>query len=891
MSGSLKANPKADPNANPNADPKADPNAGPKADLKTDPKADPNAGLKADPNAKLNANPKTDPYTSTKANPKVDPKADPSPAPTDGRFKLLLKYPASWWKNMWREALPAGNGTIGASVFGGVREETVLLHHTGLWHWGRKDTLPDVSHTLAETRGLMDQGKYAEASWHLSRTLTEQGYGTRLASRFPLVAMQVIMPGEQAFRQYRRVLDMETGEVAVSWRDGSISYRRKLFVSRSEDLIVYEIEGSGQSLEGEIGLKLHPSDRWGGDPDYQVLEQSVEVSTDSPWIYYAGRNEDGTDFGAVLRLVPAGGCVIAESGEGRLKFKGSAKMLVLVKLFINGQRSQEWKRLRQSLSAIGSNYEQLLDGHVELHKPLFHSAGLELDEEDGGKPSAAAGDDRSNEELLLEAYEGEAPVMLVQKLWAYGRYLFISGTSADSFPFGLYGLWGGDYRLVWGHNMANENIQMIYWHSNVGGLSDLTTSLFDYYERLIGDFRENARKLYGCRGIYIPAGSTPGIGVPNQIVPVIMNWTGAAGWLSRHYVEHYRYTGDLRFLKNKALPFMEEAIQFYEDFLVEDEDGYYKIYPSVSPENTPQNHMPANGQPLAHPMPTAINATMDFAILKELLSHLIEAGGTVGMDAGRIEKWRSMLNKIPPYQINEEGAIREWMHPAFADRYNHRHLSHLYPVFPGQEVTREEQPELFQAFETAVRKRLIGAQSGWSLAHMAAIYARLGEGDQALECLDILSRSCLINNFFTLHNDWRQMGICMDMPSAPVQLDANMGWVNAVQEQLLYASPKLIKLLPALPARWTRGRIRDWRFPGGRLSLVWNNASGLFRVELTAERTTDTVLKLPSEFTGYTFSADGALRAFSTFSPNRGSCQLRLEPGQKLIVQAAPIQQ
>lgn len=143
----------------------------------------------------------------------------------DGRCKLLLKYPASWWKNMWREALPAGNGTTGASVFGGVKEETILLHHTGLWHWGRKDPLPDVSHTLAETRKLIDQGKYSEASWHLSKTLTEQGYAARLASRFPLAAMQVTMHGEHAFRHYRRVLDMETGEVTVSWQDGSTSYR------------------------------------------------------------------------------------------------------------------------------------------------------------------------------------------------------------------------------------------------------------------------------------------------------------------------------------------------------------------------------------------------------------------------------------------------------------------------------------------------------------------------------------------------------------------------------------------------------------------------------------------------------------------------------------------
>ncbi|MBW7459839.1 glycoside hydrolase family 95 protein, partial [Paenibacillus sepulcri] len=404
---------------------------------------------------------------------------------------------------------------------------------------------------------------------------------------------------------------------------------------------------------------------------------------------------------------------------------------------------------------------------------LYRSVSLELEDADN--------DPRTNERLLLDAYEGEAPPALVRKMWAYGRYLFMSGTAAaeDAEPFGLYGLWGGDYRLVWSHNMANENIQMMYWHAHVGGLGELVTPLFRYYEGLMDVFRENARKLYGCRGIYIPAGSTPGIGVPNQIVPVILNWTGAAGWLSRHYYEHFRYTGDLQFLRETALPFMLEALRFYEDFLVTDANGVYKMYPSVSPENTPLNYMPSDGKPLAHPMPTAINATMDIAILKELLKSLIEANQKAGSEDPEAEKeWNRMLTHLPAYKLNKDGAISEWIHPAFEDRYAHRHLSHLYPVFPGQEVTRESDPNMFGAFETAVHRREMGAQSGWSLAHMAALYARLGDGDASLNCLDILSRSSLLPNLFTLHNDWRGMGVSLQMPAAPVQLDANMGWVN-----------------------------------------------------------------------------------------------------------------
>ncbi|MCY9660189.1 glycoside hydrolase N-terminal domain-containing protein [Paenibacillus chondroitinus] len=765
--------------------------------------------------------------------------------------KLTMSYPASWWRNMWREAQPAGNGVLGASVFGGVQEETVLLNHAKLWHWGQRDELPDVSFTLERTRKLMDEGRYQEASWQLANALKEQGYGTKLASRFPLAAIRLTMPSKQAFRGYSRTLDMDSGEITVAWNDGDCRYKRKLFVSRADNCIVYAINGVGGSgITGEIGLQLHPSDRWADTPEYKELESSVETGADEAYAWYSAANDDGTDFGAVLRVVQEGGQTDggqATGADGAIRFMGASRVLVFVKVFTHGKRAEDWPRLKLELADLlrdeemgaGAIYEGLLERHVALHRPLYRSAQLVLGDEEP--------DSRSNERLLLDAYEGEASETLIRKMWAYGRYLFLSGTSTaeEAEPFGLYGLWGGDYRLVWSHNMANENIQMMYWHAHVGGLSELVPSLFRYYESLMEDFRDNARKLYGCRGIYIPAGTTAGVGVPSQIVPVILNWTGAAGWLAQHYVEHAKFTQEAGFLEERALPFMREALQFYKDFLVLDERGQYKIYPSVSPENTPLNYMPKDGKPLAHPMPTAINATMDIAILKELLRHLIEAVQTVG-DAGKeVEEWQDMLNRLPDYRVNSDGAVSEWVHADFEDRYAHRHLSHLYPVFPGHEVTRETDSALFQAFEAAVRKREIGAQTGWSLAHMAAMYARFGDGDASLDCLDMMSRATLLPNLFTLHNDWRGMGLSMNMPTAPVQLDANLGWVNAIQEMLLQVSPGIIKLLPALPGRLKRGKLSRWRFHTGKVTMKWDTESGMFRAELTANRETDIVVKLP----------------------------------------------
>ncbi|GIN55686.1 hypothetical protein J8TS2_00050 [Lederbergia ruris] len=758
------------------------------------------------------------------------------------QYRLKLNYPASWWKNMWREALPSGNGKIGAAVYGGIKDETILINHEELWHLGKKDEVPDVRHTLAETRKWMSQGKYMTASWNLTNALKEKGYKTRLASRLPLGALKVTMPCEHAFKNYGRVLNMETGEVSVKWRDGQKIYERKLFVSRADDLIAYEITSNRASIRADVYLALHESEGGKLSDRVPLLVESAEGKVKAPYYYYATKNEDGTDLGAVLRVIPTNGQM--KEGQGCLQLINTGKILILVKVFVKGERQKDWKRLTEELANIESNYHKLLTRHVELHRPLFQSAKIELTAHDNP---------RSNEELLLEAYSGEAPTTLIEKMWAYGRYLFISGTRPKGQPFGLYGLWFGDYRLMWGHHMANENIQMMYWHSNVGGLIEFTPALFDYYDRMMEDFRRNARHLYGCRGIFIPAGTTPGIGVPNQVVPVIMNWTGAAGWLAKHFYDYFLFSGDQVFLKEKALPFMREAALFYEDFLVLGDDGFYKIYPSVSPENTPENHMPKDGQPLAHPMPTTINATADFAIIKELLSHLIEGSRIVGGKAlDKIDQWEAMLAKIPDYQVNEDGAIREWMHPDFADRYEHRHLSHIYPIFPGQEFTREDNPTLFTAFETAVKQRLIGAQTGWSLVHMSSIYARMGDGDKALECLNILAQSCLMNNFFTLHNDWRDMGICMNSQTAPVQLDANLGWINAVQEMLIYVSSSLVKLLPALPSKWKQGKVENLCFTTGKISFSWDVEAKQFLGKIVAQRETAIRIVLP-EFCQYNF--------------------------------------
>ncbi|UUZ95553.1 glycoside hydrolase family 95 protein [Paenibacillus sp. P25] len=417
------------------------------------------------------------------------------------------------------------------------------------------------------------------------------------------------------FRHYRRTLDMETGEISVRWQEDETHYERVLFVSRKDDLVVCELRCSeGGSVDAELELKPHEKGDASSSGIPKAVEESASASAEGGYLYYAATNDDGLDFGAVLRVLPNGGELA--DGQGKITVSGAHSVLLLIKVFVKGERNRDFARLQRELADVTLSYDEPLKRHEAIHGPLFRSADIRLHEEEAAL---------SNEEPLLKAYEGELPAGMAEKLWAYGRYLFISGTRQDGLPALLYGLWGGDYKAVWSHLMANENVQMMYWHADVGGLSGLTSALFRYYEERMDTFRDNAGKLFGRRGIFIPSGTTPGNATPFQVVPVIMNWTGAAGWLARHFYDHYLFTGDLAFLRERALPFMREAALFYEDFFVTGEDGKLMAYPSVSPENTPVNFMPEGHVfGVAHPMPTAMNATLDFAIAKELFGGLIE---------------------------------------------------------------------------------------------------------------------------------------------------------------------------------------------------------------------------------------------------------------------------
>ncbi len=497
-----------------------------------------------------------------------------------GANRLIMQYPASAWASRWCDAVPCGNGKFGAAVYGAVHRERILFNHEDLWDYGTATELPDVSRLLPEMRRLLKDGKRQEAADLYVGELGKLGYRIRTAALLPLADLLLTMPPKQAFRNYRRELDMTTGEAVVSWRDGEVDFERRLFVSRTDDVIACVIRCSRPgALNATAALAVHDLADAATRRGRAATPKEPQSSAGDGFLVFTAKTQAEADFGAVGRVIPTGGTARAQASSIVLDNADGA--LILVKLFAEEDKQTAVPRLKQELSALPADYDRLLAPHAKAHRELFERVKLNLHASEGDRAL-------SNEQILLNSYKGDVPAVLVEKMWAYGRYLLISSSRKGGQPPSLLGRWCGDYEGFWTFNMANENIQMIYWQALCGNLPDLNLALFDYYESMLSDFRKNARNLFGCRGILVPAVTTKKTGLMPGNMEHILFYTGPGAWISAHFYDHYRYTGDKDFLRQRALPFMREVALFYEDFTFEDENGHLVFAPSNSPENAPR---------------------------------------------------------------------------------------------------------------------------------------------------------------------------------------------------------------------------------------------------------------------------------------------------------------
>ncbi|MBO4326693.1 MAG: glycoside hydrolase N-terminal domain-containing protein [Clostridia bacterium] len=722
------------------------------------------------------------------------------------RHLYTIDRPASCYGQVWREALPLGNGFTGVLIYGAIAEETVHFNRYDLWENGVDGAVPDMTDTFRKMREDIIHGDYAAANRdNIMYALLGKGYASCTETPFPLGALRLSFSPDNVFKHYRRGIDLQKGEAFVEFCVGEHKYVRKAFVSRDSDITVMRM-----SADIEFTVKYTPELFGGAD--------SIEMTGNG---FRAACAEKETAMNVAFI-----GDFMSKNVENGVEITGRDYM-VLVCCSSHGSHIDLDGYLSET-------YETLLSKHTALYTPLYDAVDIRLAEE--------AEFEKSNDKLLDEAFEDRMPAALIERCWRFGRYLFISATAENSYPVHLYGLWFGENKLLWSQYVANENVEMTYWHALPGGLAYALPPLIRYYTSRTAKFRECAKQVFGMNGIWISAYTTPHVGGLSVPVSVISNWISCAGWLCRHFCEYYVYSGDEQLLREEILPFMHETACFYCDYVIFD-DGKVQFVPSVSPENTPRNLMELDTQSATgHNCPAAKNATMDFAIMKELLTNLLAGIESTGMYADEADEYRRLLSAIPGYMVNSDGAVKEWMSAELDDNYEHRHLSHIYPVFPGNEVTEDNAPELFAAFRRAVELRELGSQVGWSLTHMANIYARFGLAEKAAECLDVLSKSVLLPNLFTLHNDWRHMGMTLNWKdSAIVCLDAVFGAVSAVQEMVFRYEKDALVILPAVPERVLSGSVRGIVFPGGTADFAWDEGG---KIRLTVKAAADIDTKL-----------------------------------------------
>lgn len=734
----------------------------------------------------------------------------------------------------WRDALPVGNGTVGAMIFGGIAHERILFNHELLYSKIDTPPLPDVSSNLSTLRALLAAGRWEEANGYYARAWLGAGYQAQTAVFLPgpmLHLRQLVGGGE--FHDYERGLDYGRGVATVKWRTARQRWSRSLAVPRESSRAVFEMQVDAGYFDLEIWL----------------APQNLREHTDDDGVTLpltCCTNEEITDQAfrlVVTDLLGAGYTATAtlqadgriSSVRGRWQVHRASRLAIEVELAVAPERETA---------------PQPDEEAVPTHFELFDRCRLTLDSPDHSL---------SNDELLIRAYQGDVSTALVSRMIDSGRHLLIASGAGGRLPPNLQGIWNGSYSPPWSSAFFfNENLQMTLWPALPSGLPECVTPVFDLLENHLEAFRTNAKHLFGCRGILPPLFMTPDSGQKKNPQAHVLYWTGSGAWLAQIYYDYWLFTQDREFLQNRALPFMREVATFYEDFLVTGADGWLHVSPSNSPENYPLGHVTADGRTLR----VCTDATMDFALARELLGHLLDAHATLDLpDEPALALWRDMLDHLPPYRLNEEGALAEWIDPRLQDNYHHRHLSHVYPAFPGWEITSLNHPELMEACRIAVEKRMaIGLedQTSWSLAHMASLFARFGRGNEALHCLELLARSTLRVNLLTDHNDLRDMGITMSIrkgAAGAMQIDAAIGATAAAIEMLgsllppppgMPNRPSQLRLLPALPSRWTRGRLKGLRLRGGhRLDLSWDTVANEWEAHLLVGGDAEVILTHP----------------------------------------------